>query len=228
MRVAMVSEHASPLAALGGVDAGRPERARRGARRGAGRAGHEVVVHTRRDDPGPVGPRAVAPAWRSTTSPPGRPSPWPKDELLPYMGAFADGLWRSWRGRAARRRARALLDVRPWPRLRAARGRSACPWCRPSTPSGSSSAATRASATRARPDRARPWSRPSRSVDRVIATCTDEVFELVRLGADGAGSASCRAGSTSAFRPDGPGSRARGRRRSWPSAGWWSARGSTT
>ena len=47
--------------------------------------------------------------------------------------------------------------------------------------------------------------RSAARVDRIVATCTDEVFELVRMGAAGAGSRSCPAASTSsASRPDGP------------------------
>ena len=50
MRVAMVSEHASPLAALGGVDAG-GQNVHVAALAGAiARRGIEVAVYTRRDD----------------------------------------------------------------------------------------------------------------------------------------------------------------------------------
>ncbi|MDF2976876.1 MAG: glycosyltransferase, partial [Actinomycetospora sp.] len=60
MRIAMVSEHASPLAAssgLGGVDAGGQNVAVRALALALADAGHEVVVHTRRTDP--VTPRRV-------------------------------------------------------------------------------------------------------------------------------------------------------------------------
>ena len=49
MRVAMVSEHASPLAALGGVDAGGQNVHVAALAAGLARRGHEVTVHTRRD-----------------------------------------------------------------------------------------------------------------------------------------------------------------------------------
>jgi D-inositol-3-phosphate glycosyltransferase len=51
MRIAMVSEHASPLAALGGVDAGGQNVHVAALAAALARRGHEVVVHTRRDDP---------------------------------------------------------------------------------------------------------------------------------------------------------------------------------
>jgi D-inositol-3-phosphate glycosyltransferase len=48
LRVAMVSEHASPLATLGGVDAGGQNVFVDALSRELARGGWEVVVHTRR------------------------------------------------------------------------------------------------------------------------------------------------------------------------------------
>ena len=50
MRIAMVSEHASPLAALGSVDAGGQNVHVAELAAELGRRGIEVVVYTRRDD----------------------------------------------------------------------------------------------------------------------------------------------------------------------------------
>jgi porphobilinogen deaminase len=92
----MVSEHASPLAVLGGVDAGGQnvhvaELARALARRGV-----DVVVHTRRDDP--ALPRRVRLAAGVVVDhvDAGPARELPKDELLPYMGAFAEELEARW------------------------------------------------------------------------------------------------------------------------------------
>src|SRR3982751_4147848 len=63
MRVALVSEHASPLAVLGGVDAGGQNVHVAALAASLGRLGDEVVVHTRRDDP--ALPRRVADAVRA-------------------------------------------------------------------------------------------------------------------------------------------------------------------
>ena len=70
-----------------------------------------------------------------------------------------------------------------WPRS-TRRAASASRSCTPSTRSARSSAATRATATRARRGGSRSSARSRRSVDRIVATCTDEVFELLRMGAD--------------------------------------------
>jgi hypothetical protein len=96
MRIAMVSEHASPLAVLGGVDAGGQNVHVAELAAALGRAGDEVVVHTRRDNAG--APRRVAFACGVEVDhvAAGPPSEVPKDELLPYMGAFADELREQW------------------------------------------------------------------------------------------------------------------------------------
>ncbi|HET6689411.1 MAG TPA: glycosyltransferase, partial [Miltoncostaeaceae bacterium] len=96
MRIDMVSEHASPLAVLGDVDAGGQnvhvaQLAAALARRGA-----EVVVHTRRDDPGL--PERV-PLTRGVTVrhvDAGPAEPVPKDALLPHMPRFAEVLREEW------------------------------------------------------------------------------------------------------------------------------------
>ena len=50
MRIAMVSEHASPLATLGGVDAGGQNVHVAALSTALAERGHEVRVYTRRDD----------------------------------------------------------------------------------------------------------------------------------------------------------------------------------
>jgi D-inositol-3-phosphate glycosyltransferase len=97
MRIALVSEHASPLAVLGGADAGGQNVHVSELALALGRQGAEVVVHTRRDDRGlprqvPFGPGVVV-----DHVPAGPPEPIPKDELLPWMAAFADELASAWR-----------------------------------------------------------------------------------------------------------------------------------
>jgi len=96
MHVALVSEHASPLALLGGDDAGGQNVHVAELARALGRLGVEVVVHTRRDDPSLPRQVAFAPGVTVEHVDAGPPEPIPKDELLPHMAAFADGLHRSW------------------------------------------------------------------------------------------------------------------------------------
>ena len=92
----MVSEHASPLALLGGVDAG-GQNVHVAALAGAmARRGHSITVHTRRDDPAlprrvPLGPGVTVDHVCA-----GPAMEVPKDELLPYMPAFAADLRAQW------------------------------------------------------------------------------------------------------------------------------------
>ena len=99
MKIDMVSEHASPLAALGGPDAG-GQNVHVGALATAlARQGHELTVLTRRDDadlpdrvefaPGTTVEHVTAGPFRHI----------PKDRLLPYMSDFAVELSQRWKAR---------------------------------------------------------------------------------------------------------------------------------
>lgn len=96
MKIAMVSEHASPLAVLGGVDAGGQNVHVADLARALARRGAEVVVHTRREDP--VLRRRVefAPGVVVDHVSGGPAEPIPKDELLPHMDEFAEDLAATW------------------------------------------------------------------------------------------------------------------------------------
>lgn len=95
-RVAMVSEHASPLAELGGPDAGGQNVYVAQLARQLARRGHEVVVYTRRDDPGLPERVVTQDGVRVVHVPAGPAAPIPKDELLPYMEEFGTWLARRW------------------------------------------------------------------------------------------------------------------------------------
>ena len=77
MRVAMVSEHASPLAVLGGADAGGQNVHVAALSAALARRGAEVVVHTRRDDPDlpPSGSRGARGDGRARRRRAGRADP---------------------------------------------------------------------------------------------------------------------------------------------------------
>ncbi|MBO0699165.1 MAG: glycosyltransferase family 1 protein [Zavarzinella sp.] len=89
MRVAMISEHASPLACLGGADGGGQNVYVAQLARHLGRAGYDVDVFTRRDDPGQPPAVEFAPNARVVHVPAGPPERVRKEDQLPYMGAFA-------------------------------------------------------------------------------------------------------------------------------------------
>lgn len=89
MRIDLVSEHASPLAAVGGGEAGGQNVHVAALAAALGRRGLAVRVFTRRDDP--ALPRAVlmAPNVEVVHLDAGPPEPVPRDELWPLMGDFA-------------------------------------------------------------------------------------------------------------------------------------------
>src|SRR3569833_809174 len=96
MKVEMVSEHARPLARVGGPDAG-GQNVHVGALAVAlARRGHEVVVLTRRDDAHRPTVVPFAPGITVEHVPAGPPRRVPKDRLQAYMNEFADALSRRW------------------------------------------------------------------------------------------------------------------------------------
>ncbi len=96
MRIAMVSEHASPLAVLGGVDAGGQNVHVAALAAAVAARGHEVVVHTRRESPRVPESVPLSPGVVVQHVPAGPPTEVPKDALLPYMDRFADVLREQW------------------------------------------------------------------------------------------------------------------------------------
>jgi len=97
MLIALISEHASPLATLGGADAGGQNVHVEALARALGAAGHEVTVYTRRDDPALDTRVPMAPGVMVEHVPAGPAAPIPKDHLPPYMEAFGDYLALRWR-----------------------------------------------------------------------------------------------------------------------------------
>ena len=100
MRIAMVSEHASPLAALGGVDAGGQNVHVAALSAALARRGHDIRVYTRRDDPALPDRVRVQPRLEVVHVNAGPPCEVPKDELLPFMGDLAAGIGRDLRAAA--------------------------------------------------------------------------------------------------------------------------------
>lgn len=96
MRIDLVSEHASPLAALGGVDAGGQNVHIAELAAGLVRLGHEVTVYTRRDAPDlPASVRAAG-GFTVEHIAAGPPCARSKDDLLPYMEEFSRQLAIRW------------------------------------------------------------------------------------------------------------------------------------
>jgi D-inositol-3-phosphate glycosyltransferase len=176
----MVSEHASPLAVVGGVDAGGQNLHVAELAKALARCGHEVRVHTRQDAVSPSGQVELAPGVTVDHVPAGPPEPVPKDELLPHMAAFGDHLADAWAvsppdvvhahfwmsGLAALTgvRHRPVPVVQTFHALGSVKQRHQGD--RDTSPAG-----------RIRMERA-----IARAVAKVVATCSEEVFELARLG----------------------------------------------
>ena len=89
MNIALISDHASPLAALGGTDSGGQNVYVAHLARQLGRAGHVVDVFTRCDDPGLPAVCSFDRNVRVIHVTAGPQAPVPKEELLPHMYEFA-------------------------------------------------------------------------------------------------------------------------------------------
>ncbi|MFI2780465.1 glycosyltransferase [Streptomyces sp. ALB3] len=97
LRVALVSEHASPLAELGGPDAGGQNVYVAQLAHHLARRGHDVTVYTRRDGPD-LPPEVTTPGRVKVVHVPAGPaSRVPKDELITYMPEFGSYLARRWK-----------------------------------------------------------------------------------------------------------------------------------
>lgn len=89
LRIALISEHASPLAQAGGIDAGGQNIYVAHVARCLAAQGHRVDVLTRRDDPTLPGVVEWQPRLRVLHLDAGPPEFIPKESLLPHMPAFA-------------------------------------------------------------------------------------------------------------------------------------------
>jgi glycosyltransferase involved in cell wall biosynthesis len=92
VQIALVSEHASPLAAIGGVDTGGQNVHVAELAAGLVRLGHAVAVYARRDDAGLAERVSTSAGYEVVHVPAGPAAPVPKDDLWPHMAAFADHL----------------------------------------------------------------------------------------------------------------------------------------
>ncbi len=88
LRIALISEHASPLAALGGTDAGGQNVYVAQVARALAAKGHQVDVLTRRDARQLPAAVDVCPRLRVLHIDAGPAEPVPKEALLPHMAEF--------------------------------------------------------------------------------------------------------------------------------------------
>ncbi|HEX3289804.1 MAG TPA: glycosyltransferase [Gaiella sp.] len=176
----MVSEHASPLATIGGVDAGGQNVHVAALGTELARRGHRVVVFTRRDHPGLPERVEMRPNLTVRHVDAGPPEAIPKDELLPHMPEFGRQLLRAWSEERPD-----VVHAHFW-----MSGLAALDACEPlELPLAMTFHALGVVKRRHQgrkdtspAERIEQELRLARSSSVVIATCTDEVFELARMG----------------------------------------------
>ncbi|TSD99582.1 glycosyltransferase family 1 protein [Skermania sp. ID1734] len=180
MKIAMISEHASPLAALGGVDAGGQNVHVAELSAALARRGHDVVVYTRRDDPDLPEEVETEQGYTVVHVPAGPARYLPKDLMLEYMGDFGSYLldrwseerpdvahahfWMSGLATQLAARPRSIAMIQTFHALGVVKRRY------------------QGSADTSPPDRIRLERLIARGATRIAATCSDEVFELARMG----------------------------------------------
>ena len=205
MKIDLVSEHASPLAAIGGVDAGGQNVHVAALAAGLARRGHDVTVHTRRDDDALPERVVTQDGYNVVHVPAGPPRAVPKDDLLDSMPAFARVLRRHWASRPPD-----LVHAHFWMSGLASVEASAAllapvPVLQTFHALGSVKRRHQGAADTSPAERVDLERGLCRDVSHVVATCSDEVFELRRLGlpSDRVSIVPCGV-DTAVFTPEGP------------------------
>lgn len=182
----MISEHASPLAALGGVDAGGQNVHVAALSTALARRGHRVTVYTRRDSPDLPAKVRVQPRLEVVHVDAGPATHVPKDELLPFMEALADGVVQDW-GRTPPDIVHGHFWMSGIAALNAARSEPEgfrVPVVQTFHALGTVKRRHQGADDTSPPERRFLEPSVGRSADRIIATCSDEVFELKAMGID--------------------------------------------
>ncbi|NEE02317.1 glycosyltransferase [Phytoactinopolyspora halotolerans] len=182
MKIAMVSEHANPLAVIGGVDAGGQNIHVAALSAALARRGHDVTVFTRRDDPAVPTQVRTADGYTVEHVPAGPPTDVPKDDLLPHMSAFGDYLAERWVSEPFDI-AHAHFWMSGLAATRAART-AAIPVVQTFHALGTVKRRHQGANDTSPPERIHCESELCAGVDHIIATCTDEVKELSAMGVD--------------------------------------------
>ncbi|GAA3454100.1 glycosyltransferase [Dactylosporangium matsuzakiense] len=205
MRIALISEHASPLAPPGTQDAGGQNTHVRELATALAATGHDVRVYTRRDAARQPSAVAMGDGVSVVHVPAGPARVLAKDALLPYMGDFGRWLGAQW-------------DTDPWvpdvvhahfwmsglAALTAA-GSRRIPVVQTFHALGTVKRRHQGAADTSPPQRIGFERHIGRHVDRVVAQCRDEARELTRLGVPRSRLALVPSGvDLDRFTPDGP------------------------
>jgi D-inositol-3-phosphate glycosyltransferase len=203
MRISMVSEHASPLAVLGSADAGGQNVYVAALSAELGRRGHQVVVHTRRSDPHVVRRVDFTPNIVVDHVDAGPAREIPKDDIWSHLPAFVDDLRRQLEHDQPD-----IVHAHFWmsgiAALRATEG-TGIPVAQTFHALGHVKRRHQGAADTSPPERLAAEQEIVDEVDRIIATCSEEAFELRGLGRDMRSVSVVPCGVNLAnFAPDGP------------------------
>jgi D-inositol-3-phosphate glycosyltransferase len=202
LRVALISEHASPLAEMGGVDAGGQNVYVAHVARSLAAAGHRVDVLTRRDDRTLPAAVDLRPGVRVLHVDAGPPAFVRKEELLQHMPAFVQASSRLLAGSEPYDVLHANFFMSGWVGLALAR-RFGVPLVTTFHALGLVRREHQGAADGFPPARIDIERRLARESDRVIAECPQDEADLLRLyGAEPARIRQVPCGvDTQAFRP---------------------------
>ncbi|MFE6222492.1 glycosyltransferase [Streptomyces sp. NPDC057854] len=203
LSIALVSEHASPLAVLGGVDAGGQNVHVAQLAGALADRGHQVTVYTRRDDPGLDVTVPLRPGVLVHHVPAGPAAPIPKDDLLPHMEPFARYLAQQWYEEPPDV-AHAHFWMSGVATLRATE-HTRVPFLQTYHALGTVKRRHQGDADTSPPARVSWERRVGLGCDRIVATCRDEVEELAAMGIARSKTDIVPCGvDPTVFRPDGP------------------------
>jgi D-inositol-3-phosphate glycosyltransferase len=199
----MVSEHVSPLADLGDVEAGGQNLHVNELSAALCRLGHEVTVYTRRDTPNVAERTRARQGYDVVRVPAGPPTPISTDRMLPYVGRFATVLRQIWNDDRPD-----LVHSHFWlsglAALLATNGLTV-PVVHTFHALGSVERRYLGAADTSPVERIGIERMIGRRAAHIVATCSDEVRELVRMGLPRAGISVVPSGvDTARFSPDGP------------------------
>ena len=184
-RIALISEHASPLAVLGGIDAGGQNVYVAQVARHLAAQGDLVDVYTRRDDSSLPVVVDRGPGFRVINVPAGPPVSIPKERLLEHMPEFVRWMARDWTARGRRYdlvHANFFMSGQVAAELRRALG---VPFVVTFHALGKVRRMHQGPADGFPPERERIETAVIAAADRIIAECPQDEDDLIRLyGAD--------------------------------------------
>ncbi len=180
MKIAMVSEHASPLAAIGGVDAGGQNVHVAALSSTLADRGHQVVVYTRRDSPSLQRRVEMRPGVVVEHLDAGPAEPISKDDLLPHIPQLGCAL-----RTALANDPPAVVHAHFWMSgLAALHADPDAPVVQTFHALGTVKRRLQGSADTSPRERIALERHVAQQAERIVATCTDEVRELAAMGAD--------------------------------------------